>query len=389
SRTSAKTMRRARSRSRSELRHGPIGCPSAPGRHPHARRPALLGEPRLPPEGPRAVELLPRDRRDHAGRARDDRLLPLPVGRAERIAALRGPRGRLDGHRVDDAFRLGRRDPVAALAGDARAPDRRAGAVHRRAGPADARDGRLRPRLARLDARVGPRPVPGPTRPPASDPLRDRGAVRCDRARPPRPLARVDLRAVPQRERALQPARRARLAHHRDARADLAAAGLGRTALLGARPDVGDPRDPRLGARRRPAAGDPHVPRARAPLHADRRSLPSPLRAPRPSPRDPRADMTALRIFFIGGGISYRALFNWISPWHYIPTMLGGTLFVLLFFTYLGRYTDVEDESFFVVGNAVYISPISCVYAAIMASATERFPGTLSPLLATPANRLA
>jgi len=58
--------------------------------------------------------------------------------------------------------------------------------------------------------------------------------------------------------------------------------------------------------------------------------------------------MTALRIFFIGGGISYRALFNWISPWHYIPTMLGSPLFVLIFFTYLGRFTDVEDESFFV-----------------------------------------
>ena len=99
--------------------------------------------------------------------------------------------------------------------------------------------------------------------------------------------------------------------------------------------------------------------------------------------------MTALRIFFIGGGISYRALFNWISPWHYIPTMLGGTLFVLIFFTYLGRFTDVADESFFVVGNAVYISSISCVYGSIMAIANERFFGTLSPLLATPANRLA
>jgi ABC-type multidrug transport system permease subunit len=69
--------------------------------------------------------------------------------------------------------------------------------------------------------------------------------------------------------------------------------------------------------------------------------------------------------------------------------MLGGTLFVLIFFTYLGRFTDVEDEAFFVVGNAVYISSISCVYGSIMAIANERFFGTLSPLLATPANRLA
>lgn len=99
--------------------------------------------------------------------------------------------------------------------------------------------------------------------------------------------------------------------------------------------------------------------------------------------------MTALRIFFVGGAISYRALFNWISPWHYIPTMLGGTLFVLIFFTYLGRFTEVQDEAFFVVGNAVYISSISCVYGSIMAISNERFYGTLSPVLASPANRLA
>jgi ABC-2 type transport system permease protein len=99
--------------------------------------------------------------------------------------------------------------------------------------------------------------------------------------------------------------------------------------------------------------------------------------------------VTALRIFFIGGRISYTALFNWISPWHYIPTMLGSPLFVLLFFTYLGRFTDVEDETFFVVGNAVYLSSISCVYGSIMAIANERFFGTLAPVLATPANRLA
>jgi ABC-2 type transport system permease protein len=99
--------------------------------------------------------------------------------------------------------------------------------------------------------------------------------------------------------------------------------------------------------------------------------------------------VTPLRIFFVGGAISYRALFNWISPYHYIPTMLGGTTFVLIFFTYLGRFTEAQDEAFFVVGNAVYISSISCVYGSIMAISNERFYGTLSPVLASPANRLA
>jgi ABC-2 type transport system permease protein len=99
--------------------------------------------------------------------------------------------------------------------------------------------------------------------------------------------------------------------------------------------------------------------------------------------------VTSLRVFLIGGRISYRALFNWISPWIYIPTMLGGPLFLLLFFTYLGRYTRLEDESFFVVGNAVFISTTAAIYGSIMSISNERFFGTLPILLATPANRLA
>jgi len=99
--------------------------------------------------------------------------------------------------------------------------------------------------------------------------------------------------------------------------------------------------------------------------------------------------VTSIRIFFIGGRISYRALFNWISPWLYVPSMLGGPLFLLLFFTYLGRYTGLEDEEFFVVGNAVFISTTAAIYGSIMSISNERFFGTLPVLLATPANRLA
>ena len=99
--------------------------------------------------------------------------------------------------------------------------------------------------------------------------------------------------------------------------------------------------------------------------------------------------MTSIRIFFIGGRISYRALFNWISPWLYVPSMLGGPLFLLLFFTYLGRYTGLEDEEFFVVGNAVFISTTAAIYGSIMSISNERFFATLPVLLATPANRLA
>jgi ABC-2 type transport system permease protein len=71
---------------------------------------------------------------------------------------------------------------------------------------------------------------------------------------------------------------------------------------------------------------------------------------------------TALRVFLIGGAISYRALFNWISPGIYITTMLGAPLFQILFFTYLGRYSGSQDDAFFIVGNAIQVAAMSGIY---------------------------
>jgi ABC-2 type transport system permease protein len=99
--------------------------------------------------------------------------------------------------------------------------------------------------------------------------------------------------------------------------------------------------------------------------------------------------MTSLRIFFVGGAIAYRALFNWIRPEIYIPTMLGSPLFQILFFAHLGRFSGLRDDSFFVIGNAVQVCSMASIYAMTMTIANERYFGTLSALLATPANRFA
>ena len=96
-----------------------------------------------------------------------------------------------------------------------------------------------------------------------------------------------------------------------------------------------------------------------------------------------------LRVFGIGGVIAYRALFNWQSPTFYIPTMLGHPLFQILFFAYLGRFSHVRDDTFFVVGNAVQVCAMAGVYGMAMTIGGERWTATLSPLLATPASRLA
>ena len=63
--------------------------------------------------------------------------------------------------------------------------------------------------------------------------------------------------------------------------------------------------------------------------------------------------MKAVRVFLIGSVISYRALFNWISPVMYTTTMLGAPLFQILFFAYLGRFSGLRDDTFFVLGNAI------------------------------------
>ena len=97
----------------------------------------------------------------------------------------------------------------------------------------------------------------------------------------------------------------------------------------------------------------------------------------------------AARVFFVGGAISYRALFNWISPGMYVTTMLGSPLFQILFFTYLGRYAGSQDDDFFIVGNAIQVAAMAGIYGMTMGIANERQYGTLQPLLATPANRLA
>ena len=98
---------------------------------------------------------------------------------------------------------------------------------------------------------------------------------------------------------------------------------------------------------------------------------------------------TWLRIFFVGGAISFRALFSWIRPAVYIPTMLVGPTTQILFFAYLGRTAHLESDSWFVVGNAVQSASLAALFGMGFAIDGERWSQTLSAVLATPANRAA
>lgn len=98
---------------------------------------------------------------------------------------------------------------------------------------------------------------------------------------------------------------------------------------------------------------------------------------------------TWLRIFFVGGLISFRALFSWIRPSVYIPTLLLGPTTQILFFAYLGRTAHLKSDSWFVVGNAVQSASLAALFGMGFAIDGERWTQTLSAVLATPADRAA
>jgi ABC-2 type transport system permease protein len=98
--------------------------------------------------------------------------------------------------------------------------------------------------------------------------------------------------------------------------------------------------------------------------------------------------ISALRIFLIGGLISFRALFNWLSPWIYVPSLLVAPIVQILLFAYMGRSAGVESDGFYVIGNAVQYSAIPCLFAMANTVAGERWTQTLGIVLVTPAPRV-
>jgi ABC-2 type transport system permease protein len=99
--------------------------------------------------------------------------------------------------------------------------------------------------------------------------------------------------------------------------------------------------------------------------------------------------VSALRVALIGGLLSFRGLFNWLHPALFIPTLIVPPLFQVLFFAYLGRAAELEDDTFYVVGNAIQLAALPGLFAMSQAIAGERRAQTLAHLLASPASRLA
>ena len=97
--------------------------------------------------------------------------------------------------------------------------------------------------------------------------------------------------------------------------------------------------------------------------------------------------MNSLRVFMVGGLISYRALFGFLAPAIFIPTMLVVPIFQILLFVYIGRSAGVESDRFYVIGNSLHNASLPCLWAMTHAIAGERFQQTLGSILISPARR--
>lgn len=98
--------------------------------------------------------------------------------------------------------------------------------------------------------------------------------------------------------------------------------------------------------------------------------------------------MTAVRVFFVGGILSYRALFGFLSPAVFIPTLILTPIFQILLFAYIGRAAGTSSDQFYVIGNAIQYTAVPCLVATSQMIAGERFSQTLGPLLISPASRV-
>ncbi|WP_250405116.1 ABC transporter permease [Streptomyces cellostaticus] len=94
-----------------------------------------------------------------------------------------------------------------------------------------------------------------------------------------------------------------------------------------------------------------------------------------------------LRLFFMAGWRSHMALFRWMRPSAFFPTVIGVPTVQLVWFVYLGNYVGTHPVAYYAVGNALHASAIAGLFAPAMSIQGERFSGTLTAVLATPARR--
>ncbi|HEY0641532.1 MAG TPA: ABC transporter permease [Pseudonocardiaceae bacterium] len=99
--------------------------------------------------------------------------------------------------------------------------------------------------------------------------------------------------------------------------------------------------------------------------------------------------MSAARLFLVGGALSYRALFAWLTPGLFAATMIITPVGQILFFALLGPALTARPATFFVLGGAVQACAMAGVHGMLQGVSGERQAGTLPVLVTSPASRTA
>jgi ABC-2 type transport system permease protein len=99
--------------------------------------------------------------------------------------------------------------------------------------------------------------------------------------------------------------------------------------------------------------------------------------------------MKSLRIATHGGVLTFRALFNFLSPMVFFTVMLLTPLLQIIFFASFGPAFSDLQPSFFAAGNALQVAAMAAVFGVSQTIANERFAGSINNVLMTPASRVA
>ncbi|GAA2615192.1 hypothetical protein GCM10010304_80460 [Streptomyces roseoviolaceus] len=85
--------------------------------------------------------------------------------------------------------------------------------------------------------------------------------------------------------------------------------------------------------------------------------------------------------------LSFRALFNWLAPRHFVLAMVATPIMELIFFAFLGSNLGVEDARFFLLGGAMLAACTPSIAGGVMALTSERHFGTFEHILVSRRSR--
>jgi len=100
-------------------------------------------------------------------------------------------------------------------------------------------------------------------------------------------------------------------------------------------------------------------------------------------------DWPPYRIFWSSAKFAFKALFSWLRPAMWLTQLLVLPLFQMAFFVYLSRFVNptATGVAFIAVGNALQVASFSSIFAVCNLTSEEKWQGTLTPLIVTPASR--